>query len=165
LQNTINLVIETDIIAVENVTYETLIKLKKLLITIASSVTFTPNISKLSELIGVSRNNLISHLKILQRAGLIIELYKDTSGIGVLTKPKKLYVNNTNLMFALAHENRNIGNMRETFFLNQFQGLQTINLSQASDFIINQKYTFEVCGKNKTNKFKAFQMLTLFKII
>jgi DNA-binding transcriptional ArsR family regulator len=116
LQNTINLVIETDIIAVENVTYETLIKLKKLLITIASSVTFTPNISKLSELIGVSRNNLISHLKILQRAGLIIELYKDTSGIGVLTKPKKLYINNTNLMFALAHENRNIGNMRETFF-------------------------------------------------
>jgi predicted AAA+ superfamily ATPase len=152
LQHTINLVIETDIIAVEHVNYETLMKLKKLLITIASSVPFTPNISKLSLLVGVSRNVLISHIKILQRAGLIIELYKDASGIGVLTKPEKLYVNNTNLMFALAHENTNVGTMRETFFINQFQGLHTINLALQSDFLINQKYTFEVGGKNKTKK-------------
>jgi len=152
LQHTINLVIETDIIAVEHVNYETLMKLKKLLITIASSVPFTPNISKLSLLVGVSRNVLISHIKILQRAGLIIALYKDASGIGVLTKPEKLYVNNTNLMFALAHENTNAGTMRETFFINQFQGLHTINLALQSDFLINQKYTFEVGGKNKTKK-------------
>ena len=152
LLNTINLVIETDINAVENVNYETLINLKKLLVAIATSVPFTPNITKLSEKIGVSRNGLLQAIKILSRASLITELYKDNKGIGVLTKPEKIYLNNTNLMYALAQENTNIGNLRETFFLNQFMGLHTIHLSEVSDFIINQKYTFEIGGKNKTNK-------------
>lgn len=152
LLNTINLVIEIDINAVENVNYETLINLKKLLVAIATSVPFTPNISKLSEKIGVSRNGLLQAIKILSRASLITELYKDNKGIGVLTKPEKIYLNNTNLMYALAQENTNIGNLRETFFLNQFMGLHTIHLSEVSDFIINQKYTFEIGGKNKTNK-------------
>jgi len=152
LLNTINLIIEIDINAVEELNYETLVKLKKLLISIATSAPFTPNISKLSEKIGVSRNTLIQAIKILNRAGLVNELYKDTSGIGVLTKPEKLFLNNTNLMYVLAKENINIGNVRETFFLNQFNDLYQINLSEHSDFIIDDKYTFEIGGKNKSKK-------------
>src|SRR5690606_32264787 len=78
LQNTINLIIEVDINAVEDLQYDSLIKLKKLLISIASSVPFTPNITKLSEKIGISRNMLVQSIKILERAGLVSELYKDT---------------------------------------------------------------------------------------
>ena len=152
LQNTINLIIEIDINAVEDLQYDTLIKLKKLLITIASSVPFTPNITKLSEKIAVSRNTLVQSIKILERAGLVNELYKDTSGIGVLTKPEKLYLNNSNLMFALAKENTNVGNVRETFFLNQFKNLHEVNLSTTADFLIDKTYTFEIGGKNKTKK-------------
>jgi predicted AAA+ superfamily ATPase len=152
LQNTINLIIEVDINSIESLHFETLVKLKKLLITIASSVPFTPNITKLSEKVGVSRNMLIQSIKILERAGLVIELYKDTSGIGVLTKPEKLYLNNSNLIYALAKENTNIGNVRETFFLNQFKELHEINLSEKGDFLIDQTYIFEVGGKNKTKK-------------
>ncbi|NGM65112.1 ATP-binding protein [Sphingobacterium sp. SGR-19] len=152
LQNTINLIIEIDINAVEELQYETLLKLKKLLITIASSVPFTPNITKLSEKIGASRNMLVQSIKILERAGLVNELYRDNSGIGVLTKPEKLYLNNSNLMYALAKDNTNIGNVRETFFLNQFNGLHEINLSETADFVIDKSYTFEIGGKNKTKK-------------
>ncbi|WP_121967136.1 ATP-binding protein [Myroides sp. N17-2] len=152
LLNTINLLIEIDINAVENLTYDTLVRLKKLLITIASSAPFTPNITKLSEKVGVSRNTLIQCIKILERAGLINELYKDTSGIGVLTKPEKIYLNNSNLMYALAKDNTNIGNVRETFFLNQFKGLHEVNLSEVADFIIDKTYTFEIGGKNKGKK-------------
>jgi len=152
LQNTISLIIEIDINAVEDLQYDTLVKLKKLLITVASSAPFTPNITKLSEKVGVSRNTLVQSMKILERAGLINELYKDISGIGVLTKPEKLYLNNSNLMYALAKENMNIGNVRETFFLNQFKGLHEINLSETADFVIDKKYTFEIGGKNKTKK-------------
>ncbi len=152
LLNTINLIIEIDINAVEDLNYETLVKLKKLLISIATSAPFTPNITKLSEKVGVSRNTLIQAIKILDRAGLVNELYKDTTGIGVLTKPEKLFLNNTNLMYVLAKENINIGNVRETFFLNQFMGIHEINLSETSDFIIDKKYTFEIGGKNKTKK-------------
>ncbi len=152
LLNTINLIIEIDINAVEDLNYETLVKLKKLLISIASSAPFTPNITKLSEKVGVSRNTLVQAIKILDRAGLVSELYKDTSGIGALTKPEKLFLNNTNLMYVLAKENTNTGNVRETFFLNQFKGLRAINLSEKSDFIIDKKYTFEIGGKNKSKK-------------
>lgn len=152
LLNTINLIIEIDINAVEDLNYETLVKLKKLLISIASSAPFTPNITKLSEKVGVSRNTLIQAIKILDRAGLVNELYKDASGIGVLTKPEKLFLNNTNLMYVLAKDNINIGNVRETFFLNQFKGIKKINLAEQSDFIIDKKYTFEIGGKNKTKK-------------
>lgn len=152
LQQTINLIIEIDINAVEEVQYETLMKLKKLLISIASSVPFTPNITKLSEKIGVSRNMLVQCIKILERAGLVNELYKDNSGIGVLTKPEKLYLNNSNLMYALAIENTNIGNVRESFFINQFKGLHEINLAKTADFLIDKTYTFEIGGKNKTKK-------------
>lgn len=152
LQNTINLIIEIDINAVEDLQYDTLVKLKKLLITIASSAPFTPNITSLSQKVGVTRNTLVQGIKILERAGLVNELFKDTSGIGVLTKPEKLYLNNSNLMYALASENINIGNVRETFFLNQFKGLHEINLSTTADFIIDKTYTFEIGGKNKTKK-------------
>ena len=116
LQNTINLIIEIDINAVEDLQYDTLVKLKKLLMAVASSAPFTPNITKLTDKIGVSRNMLVQSIKILERAGLVNELYKDNSRIGVLTKPEKLYLNYTNLMYALAKENVNIGNLRETFF-------------------------------------------------
>ncbi|WP_335966731.1 AAA family ATPase [Galbibacter sp. PAP.153] len=152
LQNTINLIIEIDINAVEYLQYDTLIKLKKLLISVASSAPFTPNITKLSEKVGVSRNMLVQSIKILERAALVNELYKDTSGIGVLTKPEKLYLNNSNLMYALAKENSNIGNVRETFFLNQFKGLHEINRSEIADFLIDKTYTFEIGGKNKAKK-------------
>jgi len=152
LQNIINLIIEVDINAVEDLQYDTLVKLKKLLITVASSAPFTPNITKLSEKVGVSRNMLVQSIKILERAGLLNELYKNRSGIGVLTKPEKLYLNNTNLMYALAKENTNIGNVRETFFLNQFKGLYEINRSEVADFVIDQTHTFEIGGKNKNKK-------------
>ena len=55
-------------------------------------------------------------------------------------------------MYALAKENTNIGNVRETFFLNQFKGLHEINLSETADFLIDKPYTFEIGKKNKTKK-------------
>lgn len=152
LLNTINLIIEIDINAVENLNYETVIKLKKLLKVVATSVPFTPNITKLSALVGLSRNSLVTAIKMLERAGLVNELYKSTTGIGVLTKPEKLYLNNTSLIYALANENYNIGNVRETFVLNQLKGLHKVNLPENGDFLIEDKIIIEVGGKSKSKK-------------
>lgn len=152
LHQTINLIIETDISAVEDLNYETLTKLKKLLISIATSAPFTPNITKLSQHVGVSRNTLIHAIKILHRAGLVTEVYKKTSGIGALTKPEKLFLNNTNLMYALAKDQTSLGNVRETFFLNQILGLYDIRMAEKGDFIVDDNYVFEVGGKSKTQK-------------
>jgi len=151
LINTINLIIEIDINAVDHISYELIVKLKKLLFAIATSAPFTPNITKLSERIGASRAVLIQAIKQLERAGLVNELYRPTKGIGALTKPEKLFLNNTNLMYALAKENTNVGNLRETFFVNQFKNIAVIHIAEQGDFLINEKYTFEIGGKTKTS--------------
>lgn len=152
LENTINLVIEVDINAVYNISYDLIVKLKKLLVAIATSAPFTPNITKLSERIGTTRVILIESIKQLEKAGLINNLYKNTNGIGALTKPEKIYLNNSNLMYAIAKDNVNIGNLRETFFVNQFKDLLKINLAEKGDFLIDDKFTFEVGGKDKSQK-------------
>ena len=152
LHQTINLIIETDISAVEDLNYETLVKLKKLLITIATSAPFTPNITKLSQYVGVSRNTLIHAIKILHRAGLVTEVFKKRRGIGSLTKPEKLFLNNTNLMYALGKEQTSIGDVRETFFLNQLLHLYDIHLAEKGDFKVDDQFVFEVGGRNKTQK-------------
>jgi len=158
LTQTINLILETDLNAVENIAYQDSRKIKKLLVTIAQSVPFTPNVSKLSERLGISRTFLINAIKLLNRADLVMELYKPTKGVGSLTKPEKLYLNNTNLIYALDQKQAEIGTLRETFFANQMKHIHQIHLADKGDFIINKKYTFEIGGKNKSkNQIKGIE--------
>ncbi len=152
LTQTINLILEVDLSATENMTYENSYKIRKLLVAIAQSVPFTPNITKLSERLGMNRSFLLNAIKILNRADLIMELYQPTKGIGALTKPQKLYLNNTNLVVALGKQNINEGTLRETFFANQMKHLYEIHLADKGDFIIDRKYTFEIGGKGKSSK-------------
>ncbi len=149
LVNTINLIIEVDINTIHNLDYQLIYKAKHLLYAIASSVPFTPNISKLSERISISRPTLLKALKYLQQALLIILANKHKKGISILSKPDKIYLNNTNLIYALAKDNADIGNIRETFFINQLLNSNKIDISEIGDFIVNDKYIFEIGGKNK----------------
>ncbi len=81
-----------------------------------------------------------------------MELFKPTKGVGLLTKPQKLYLNNTNLILALGKQNAETGTMRETFFANQMKHLHEIHLAEKGDFLIDRKYTFEIGGKRKKTK-------------
>jgi len=65
-----------------------------------------------------------------------------------LSKPEKLYLNNTNLNYALC-DAPEIGTIREGFFVNQLQESHQITTCKNGDFIVNGKYTFEIGGKNK----------------
>lgn len=84
----------------------------------------------------------------LENAGMIALLRDDTSGMRVLGKIEKLYLDNTNLMYAVAGVNTDIGSVRETFFQNQMRLKYDVSASRISDFRIGD-YTFEVGGKNK----------------
>jgi predicted AAA+ superfamily ATPase len=126
------------------------VKLKQLLIIISASVPFTPNISKLSSLIGVTRDTIIKYLSYLEKAQLISLLRSNNKGISKMAKPEKIFLNNNNLMFALQSELINQGTMRETFFQNQVSSQHKVAIPQSGDFIIDDKYTFEIGGKNKT---------------
>jgi len=152
LNQTINLILEVDLNAVENMPYEDSRKVKKLLIAIAQSAPFIPNITRLSERLGMSRVFLINAIKLLNRADLVMELYKPTKGVGALTKPEKLFLNNPNLVHVLGNQNAEIGTLRETFFANQMKHLHDIHLAEKGDFLIDRTYTFEIGGKNKKTK-------------
>ena len=56
-----------------------------------------------------------------------------------------LYALNTNRELS-------IGTVRETFFMNQLILNNKVNSVAIGDFIVNNEYTFEIGGKNKTNK-------------
>jgi predicted AAA+ superfamily ATPase len=149
LQSTINLLLETDLPTTISIDYLTINKMKKLLAVIAMSVPFKPNMHKISLLTHVSRPTLSRLFVLLESAQLINTLQTSAKGIQSLSKPGKVYLNNTNLMESLAPENTNKGNLRETFFLNQLKYEHSLALPDAGDFLVDGKWIFEVGGKNK----------------
>jgi len=150
LLQTIHLALEIDLPAVESLDYVYIVKLKKLLYAISTSAPFTPNISKLSERVGISRKALIKAFHYLERARLLILLEKNNKGISILSKPDKIFINNPNLQNVLGINDTQIGTLRESFFVNQLEGIYKIKLPKKGDFIVNDSYTFEIGGKNKS---------------
>ncbi|GAF01538.1 ATP-binding protein [Saccharicrinis fermentans] len=143
--------LETDIPQYANMNVGTSRKLKRLLSIISESVPFKPNLSKIAEMISVSRNSLDDYFMYMEKAGLISQLRNETSGIRSLGKVDKVYLDNTNLIYSLAGEKSNIGNIRETFFLNQMRVRNEVISSKNADFVIKDS-SFEVGGKNKQQK-------------
>lgn len=151
LRQIINLTLETDIPVFAEISAAMGWKFKKLLAVIAQSVPFKPNMSKLAELIGAGRNSMGDYLRYMEDAGMIIQLKDDTGGIRSLGKVEKVYLDNSNLIYALADGEANVGNMRETFFINQMRVKHAVSSSSIADFEIGRR-TFEVGGKSKGKK-------------
>ena len=87
----------------------------------------------------------------IEEAGMIAQLRDDTAGIRGLGKVEKVYLDNPNLIYSLADKEINIGNLRETFFLNQMRVNNHIVSSAATDFMIDNRY-FEIGGRSKGNR-------------
>ena len=152
INNVINLTIETDIPFVFKTEFKTIYKVKKLLHLIATSLPYEPNISKLSKQLETSsRNSTLLYLDYLDKAKLISNLKTSAKGNNYLVKPDKIYLENTNLMFAISDFYNNKGTVRETFFNNQLQCNHVVKTSKESDFLIDNKYTFEIGGKGKNS--------------
>ena len=151
LQQVVTKTLETDIPQYAEMSVATSRKLKRLLTVIAQSVPFKPNMSHIATTIGISRNSLADYFLYLEEAGLIAQLRDDTGGIRGLGKVDKVYLDNPNLVYALAHQIADTGNLRETFFFNQTRVNHDTITSSVSDFRIDD-YTFEVGGRNKKQK-------------
>ena len=88
----------------------------------------------------------------MNRAQLLALLKSDAHGNSFLQKPEKVYLNNPNLLWAFSDGEPGIGNLRETFFLNQLSVKQKVTSSKWADFLVDGKFTFEVGGPSKTAK-------------
>jgi predicted AAA+ superfamily ATPase len=149
--NVINTVLEGDLPSIEKIEFMTTLKIKRLLGIIATLAPFTPNISELSKNINTTRTHLLKGIDYLERAR-ILGLLRAKNSMGNMSKPEKIYFDNTNIAYALGGAEANIGNVRETFFFNQLRALGEVTSSNKGDFIVQGKYTFEVGGAKKSFK-------------
>ncbi len=151
LRQIVQLILDVDIPQFANMNAATSQKLKQLLAIIAKSVPFKPNYSKIAAIMGVSRDVLPDYILYMERAGLVNRLFTATTGIRELGKVAKIYLNNTNLAYALGGSNTDIGNIRETFFFNQLSVKADVRESPVSDFLVDG-FTFEIGGRKKGGK-------------
>lgn len=147
----VSMTLEADIPQYANYSIAVSTKLKELMQVIADSVPFKPNMSTIATAVKVDRNKLPDYFDLMGRAGLISLLREPTKGVRVLGKVEKVYLDNTNLAFALTTSEPDKGNLRETFFFNQMRVNNSVFNSPVSDFLIDGR-TFEIGGRNKGQK-------------
>ena len=163
LTEILNHTLETDLPFTAAIAIRQISKLKKLLYLLAKSVPFIPDITELARSTDISRPTIYDYLEKLKDARVLLLLQKVGTGYQSLSKPDKLYLENTNLMGALSLT-PDKGTMRETFFANQiinayagyadnrFSANELIAIPKNGDFLIKGRWTFEVGGKNKKEK-------------
>jgi len=151
LNSILNVIIETDIPAVSEITFETSFKLKKLLAAIASTVPYVPNLLSLRRDLFVSdQRTLLKYLDFLEKAEVINTLSQRAKGNKILQKPDKIYLGNTNYFYGLNMSSEESGTIRETFFNSQLSVAYGLQLPSTGDFMVNNNYIFEIGGKNKS---------------
>ena len=152
LEQNIHTTLESDLIAIyPSLSGNSIKKIKKLLMIIASSVPFTPDLKKLKTTLDVGdERTLKTYLKYLEDAGIILTVSKGGRGLRELEKPEKIYLNNPNLIHAISSRMPlETGNLRETFFLNIVETSHKVSSPAQGDFLVDGRYTFEIGGKNK----------------
>lgn len=126
-------------------------KLKQLLMVVSESVPFKPVMQKLADVTGINRNYIQDYLTYMERAGMIAQLRDAVGGLRGLGKTEKVYLGNTNLIYVLAPKRADIGNVRETFFMNQMRVIGDVTCSPVSDIMMDG-ITFEIGGRKKGQK-------------
>ena len=149
LRQVINQVLDVDLPKSEDVTPETVRKIRKMLTILAASTPQTPRLGALCTGLGMDWRQGVKVIYALRRAGLLGLLAEDADALKHLGAPSKIYCDNTNLMAALT-VSPDKGTWRETFFNSQLSVRNQPTYPKTGDFLVDGKYLFEVGGKKKT---------------
>ena len=149
LRETVSVVIDSDLPAVEKVTFETLQKAKRLLMIISEHVPFEPKMSELWRQLSTDNELGLRMLYALDKAQVLGLLTAKQKNYKSLTKPGKIFLSNPNLMHVLCPV-VDKGNERETFFFSQLKVSHDVTYPKSGDFLIDDNYLFEVGGKGMT---------------
>jgi len=149
----IRVVIESDFLQLHNIDVKNIRKIYQLLLAVATSPPFRPNIQKLSERTAIYRTTLLQYIYHLQSADVLTLLQSPRKGITLLQKPDKIYLENTNLLYSIAPKTLDIGTVRETFVINQLKASHQVNYAEkGGDVLVDNNYVFEIGGKSKQGK-------------
>ena len=92
--------LEVDILLIKQIDLKYLSKIRRLLYILMKNAPAGPNVSQLSVEIETSRATIMNYIKYLRDARLLNLLYAE--GEEFPKKPKQIYVQNTNLMYAIS---------------------------------------------------------------
>lgn len=151
LNNVLNVVLAQDLALLESIELSKLPKIRKLIYLLSIQVPYQPNITKLAAALEIDRITLLNYLSALENGSILYLARMQGKFYTQLTKPDKIYLQNTNLLY-LSQPSVNIGTLRETFFVNQVSQKFSIGLAAKGDFVINDQYTVEVGGTSKDFK-------------
>ena len=153
IENIVNTTIEVELPQLRKLDIGNIRKMKSLLGILSSNVPYALDTVKLSKMAELSRTTLLQYLQNLSEARLIQLLYSDVTNVKRLQKPDKIYMENPNMLHALATTQVNEGTEREVFFINQLSFKHIVEYSKTSaDFTIDHQYTIEVGGRSKEGK-------------
>ncbi len=152
LSEVVSLTIDTDLCSIFNIAPAKLDKLKKILYMLCATPPYEVNISKLSGAVGVSWLTLSKYLERMD-AGSLVHIIRGGSGMRAVNKPDKLLLDNPNL-FNILCASPDIGSLRESFFVSAIleSGSHQLHYHDQGDFIVDEKYVFEIGGKSKSGK-------------
>lgn len=149
LLEVIDSVLNEDLPAVEDVTFATVQKTRKLLMILAERCPQTPKMNELYAALETTRDQGMKMLYALERGALVGILTSQSKNVKTLVKPDKIMMNNPNLMFALS-PHADVGSIRECFFYNQVSTVSELFFPLKGDFEVDRKYLFEVGGRKKS---------------
>lgn len=150
IEQVVNYIIETELPRICKVDVANVRKLQALIALICSEVPFELNANKIAAALEIGRDTVVEYLKYLGDAKVLNLLYSDKKKIGKLTKPDKVYLENPNIIHALAPTKVDVGTLRDTFAIGSLSESHNVEYGKTQgDFKIDSRYTFEIGGRSK----------------
>lgn len=163
LTQVIKYVLEVDFNTIEGYQGGQYYKLLNLLLTIGQNPPFDVNIKKIAEKIGLNRNTLVNYLHYLHKSQLTCNVNFPQTSMSNLTKPNKILLNDPNMYYTLNANQADIGNVRESFFVNQLRYEHDVFLHPEADYQV-EEFVFEIGGKSKKKNSKQQKLENCYTV-
>lgn len=150
IEQVVGYIVETELPQICRVDVSNVRKLQALIAMICSETPFELNANRIASALEIGRDTVVEYLKYLGDAKVLNLLYSDKKKIGKLSKPDKVYLENPNIMYALAPTKVEVGTLRETFAVGCLSESHNVEYGKTQgDFKVDAKYTFEIGGRSK----------------
>ena len=152
LEDVVNYIIDVELTKHRSIDVGNTRSLKALMQVLSQMTPYEVDIAKLSKATGISRPSTLKYLTHMEEACLIRRLFTDLQRVTDLQKPDKIYLDNSNLLYALCPQRPEIGTVREAFFANQLASAgHTVEYAgyKKGDFRIDGNTVIEVGGADK----------------
>lgn len=152
VENVVNYIVDVELARFRNLEVGNTRRAKALLQVVSQMTPYEVDIAKLSKAVGITRATVLKYLSHMEEAMLIRRLFTDLKRVTDLQKPDKMYLDNTNLLYALCPQRPEIGTVRETFIANQLASAgHVVEYAgfRKGDFRIDGDIVIEVGGTDK----------------